>query len=276
MSYSTANLRASSWFGSIAIYCELDPVEITTGTNARNNGVGRAVEVPSVIQQLQRVAYLPMIAHRCLSLHKTLLPPGEDTTWFSYRGLPLKWHLPVGVLYDLLVAGYERPWKIEVHHRFFPSAVLLPYFTSPSDSSTMTTEQKDEVDDADDENNLDSGESQRSIMSNENQRSPEWAVRSHWLSSLKESVFISCGSAVSVMEMDSRQSDVMWNAIADGNLERYSMAMSASNIQSAVSKSNEVFPVRLCMLDFGSSGGDNLNDVRAFKSARIDHWDSVR
>ena len=70
------------------------------------------------------------------SVNSSVLAPGDDTnTWFSYRGLPLKWQLPVGVLYDLCVgsgssvnskSGGCMPWELTVHHRFFPSAVLVP------------------------------------------------------------------------------------------------------------------------------------------------------
>ncbi|CAM8909811.1 unnamed protein product [Rhodiola kirilowii] len=40
------------------------------------------------------------------------LPPGTDTIWFEYKGLPLKWYVPIGVIFDLLCTEPERPWNL--------------------------------------------------------------------------------------------------------------------------------------------------------------------
>ncbi|KAJ1848048.1 autophagy protein 5 [Coemansia sp. RSA 2703] len=50
--------------------------------------------------------------------------------WFEYRGQPLKWHYPVGLLYDMLVAGGARgepelPWGLTLHVRKFPVGKLV-------------------------------------------------------------------------------------------------------------------------------------------------------
>ncbi|KAF0716760.1 hypothetical protein AaE_011009 [Aphanomyces astaci] len=40
--------------------------------------------------------------------------------WFEFKGLPLKWHLPFGVLYDL--HGDDMlPWEVTVHFQGYPS-----------------------------------------------------------------------------------------------------------------------------------------------------------
>lgn len=54
------------------------------------------------------------------------LPPGVDTVWFEYKGLPLKWYIPIGVLFDLLCADPERPWNLIVHFRGYPAEILSP------------------------------------------------------------------------------------------------------------------------------------------------------
>ncbi|KAJ6421187.1 hypothetical protein OIU84_028543 [Salix udensis] len=62
-----------------------------------------------------------------LSLTSLLLSlPGQDTLWFDYKGLPLKWYIPTGVLFDLLCAEPERPWNLTVHFRGYPSNLLIP------------------------------------------------------------------------------------------------------------------------------------------------------
>ena len=105
-----------SWSGRVAVHFELDTNEVAAAS----------ASPPPLVRLLPRHAYLPSVAGAALSLHRDLLPPGEDTTWFSCDGVPLKWQIPVGVLYDLVVAGREMPWMLQVHHRFFPSGVLLP------------------------------------------------------------------------------------------------------------------------------------------------------
>ncbi|EGD81149.1 hypothetical protein PTSG_11188 [Salpingoeca rosetta] len=52
--------------------------------------------------------------------------------WFEFKGYPLKWHVPVGVLFDALTGDIDdvgRPWEITVHTKNFPAKALLPYST---------------------------------------------------------------------------------------------------------------------------------------------------
>ena len=43
-----------------------------------------------------------------------VLPPGEEEPWFEANALPLRWQVPIGVLYDLLTDGEDRPWSLTV------------------------------------------------------------------------------------------------------------------------------------------------------------------
>ncbi|KAJ1813054.1 autophagy protein 5 [Coemansia sp. RSA 2598] len=54
----------------------------------------------------------------------------ESEIWFEYRGQALKWHYPVGLLYDMLVGDVakgqpELPWCLTLHVRKFPAAKLV-------------------------------------------------------------------------------------------------------------------------------------------------------
>jgi len=110
------------------------------------------------------------------------------------------------------------------------------------------------------------------------------SLRRHWLSSLKESQFITNGSAgvTSVMEMKDEHAEAMFAAVEDGHWERYVMAMDATGLKSigpagsatgagGGGGSSDNFPVRICMIDCGSgqsssssSGNDN----------HLDRWNS--
>ncbi|XP_048328836.1 autophagy protein 5 isoform X3 [Ziziphus jujuba] len=73
-----------------------------------------------------RIGYLPLLASRIKPYFSGTLPPGVDTIWFEYNGLPLKWYIPTGVLFDLLCAQPERPWNLTVHFRGYPGNILIP------------------------------------------------------------------------------------------------------------------------------------------------------
>jgi autophagy-related protein 5 len=57
------------------------------------------------------------------------------SAWFDFEGVPLKWHWPVGIIYDYHTAwtrlqGSSREqygtWKISLHFTEYPSEELIP------------------------------------------------------------------------------------------------------------------------------------------------------
>jgi len=87
---------------------------------------------------LPRMSYLPLAMDKVRKHFAECLRPGaQDNTgqmWFSYRGTPLRWHQPIGLLYDLLCSTgdseeQELPWRITVHLSAFPTDLLLPLHT---------------------------------------------------------------------------------------------------------------------------------------------------
>ncbi|XP_050375982.1 autophagy protein 5 [Argentina anserina] len=103
------------WEGAIPLQIHLHESEVTTLPSP-----------PPALILAPRLGYLPLLASLLKPYFSTALPPGVDTLWFDYKGLPLKWYLPTGVLFDLLCAEPERPWNLTVHFRGYPGSVLIP------------------------------------------------------------------------------------------------------------------------------------------------------
>ncbi|ESQ41714.1 hypothetical protein EUTSA_v10014026mg [Eutrema salsugineum] len=81
---------------------------------------------PPALVLAPRIGYLPLLVSLIKPYFKDSLPPGEDSIWFDYKGFPLKWYIPTGVLFDLLCAEPERPWNLTIHFRGYPSNILIP------------------------------------------------------------------------------------------------------------------------------------------------------
>ncbi|KAJ4987190.1 autophagy protein Apg5 [Stagonosporopsis vannaccii] len=133
----TSRLRESVWNGSI-------PLEVRL-----HNGDCRTYDdsVPYMIQ-FPRLSYLGLLSQR---LHAFFLPNliypdvSPADLWLSYEGVPLKWHYPLGLLYDLysgaepsyaldLSSPTQRtelsedrglPWKLTVHFSDYPAEQLV-------------------------------------------------------------------------------------------------------------------------------------------------------
>lgn len=103
------------WDGAIPLQIHLHDSEVTT----------LPPPAPALILA-PRIGYLPLLSPQLKPFFSGALPPGVDTVWFDYKGLPLKWYIPTGVLFDLLCAEPERPWNLTVHFRGYPGNVLIP------------------------------------------------------------------------------------------------------------------------------------------------------
>ncbi|PNX96772.1 autophagy protein 5-like [Trifolium pratense] len=103
------------WKGAIPLQIHLHESEVTT-----------LPPPPPALVLAPRIGYLPLLISLLKPHFSATLPPGVDTIWFEYKGLPLKWYIPTGVLFDLLCMEPERPWNLTVHFRGYPSNLLLP------------------------------------------------------------------------------------------------------------------------------------------------------
>ncbi|KAK6154093.1 hypothetical protein DH2020_013732 [Rehmannia glutinosa] len=103
------------WGGAIPLQIHLHDSEVTT-----------LPPPPPALILAPRLGYLPLLVPQIKPFFSSSLPPGVDTVWFEYRGLPLKWYIPTGALFDLLCAEPERPWNLTIHFRGYPGNMLPP------------------------------------------------------------------------------------------------------------------------------------------------------
>ncbi|KAI9262262.1 putative autophagy protein [Phascolomyces articulosus] len=100
------------WDGKLPIQISLNPSESHSLTEP-------------IFIEAARCSYLPLVTEHLASIYNGL---GIDLTntdvWYDYQGEPLKWHYPVGLLYDLS-GSKDRPWRITVHFQDFPNDILL-------------------------------------------------------------------------------------------------------------------------------------------------------
>eukprot|EP00035_Acanthoeca_spectabilis_P038430 m.52978 g.52978 ORF g.52978 m.52978 type:complete len:277 (+) comp9135_c0_seq2:3259-4089(+) len=72
-----------------------------------------------------RTGYLPLCAEK-IRRHYNLstgLADEEDEMWFEFRGRPLRWNHPIGVLFDCF-AGEDSPWEVTVHIKNYPDCLM--------------------------------------------------------------------------------------------------------------------------------------------------------
>lgn len=93
---------------------------------------------------LPRVSYLPLVTDKVIRSMLDMFPnwlkafvslkvkkhfqrhvEKEDEVWFSFNDTPLKWHYPIGLLFDLLVTDDILPWVITVKFSKYPEEVLF-------------------------------------------------------------------------------------------------------------------------------------------------------
>jgi len=146
--------------------------------------------------RIPRLSYLPFILERVhaffrSSVSDTQIPITE--LWFDVQDLPLKWHYPIGLLYDLYAGaehndGQDEQSKGGINKRLPEKADTLPwkltlhYTDFPFDHIFQLDDQGKVLLDA-------------------------------FVNSVKEADFIRNGSAKTVMGLSKNNSDALWRAV---------------------------------------------------------------
>ncbi|KAG9196291.1 autophagy protein 5 [Alternaria panax] len=138
----TSRLRQSTWDGSIPLEIRLHKGDCRTYD-----------ESDPYLIQFPRVSYLGLFIHKLHAFFsRSLIYPdvSPKDAWLSYEDVPLKWHYPLGLLYDLYSGAEpaypsdtdadtvephkienteeERqhlPWRLTLHFSGFPSEQLV-------------------------------------------------------------------------------------------------------------------------------------------------------
>ncbi len=112
-------VRREVWDGSIPIRLELAKQDVST------------FEPPMPFYlQAPRMAYLPLALAAAKAYFANYVPSVSCTDremWVEYKNVPLRWHLPTGVLFDLFAHGDELPWGLTLHFSGVEAKALLPY-----------------------------------------------------------------------------------------------------------------------------------------------------
>lgn len=162
--------------------------------------------------RIPRLSYLPFILERVHAFYRSyVLDTGIPITeaWFDFQDLPLKWHYPVGLLYDLF-SGAEHsdgkggqnksggeagalelpetiPWKLTLHYTEYPFDQLF------------------QIDD------------QGKVLLDA------------FINSVKEADFIRNGSAKTVMGLSKNDSDALWKAVETRMSRRHAICTETCN-----------------------------------------------
>lgn len=185
-----ASLQAKIWNGSLPLEIRLAASDCRTYNDSE-----------AYLVQYPRLSYLAFLLPR---LHAFFVPwlidpevPAHEA-WLSFEDVPLKWHSPAGLLYDLY-SGAEPvnldrgqagedvgasqatveaasgvvpvPWRLTIHYTEFPDGQLIPL----------------DVD--------------------------EKVMRDTFTNAMKEADFVRNGTARTAMSLSKQDSDSLWRAV---------------------------------------------------------------
>jgi autophagy-related protein 5 len=148
------------------------------------------------------VSYLPFMLEKLHSFFQEFMI--DDTVpfnqgWFSFEGVPLKWHYPVGLLYDLY-SGYEPPQPDAEGHEHVPrdeAPADDKSISSPSQLPWQLTVHFTHWP----EEQLAQLDAEGVVM------------HDAWINSVKEADFVRNGTARAMMALSKDDSTTLWSSV---------------------------------------------------------------
>ena len=149
-------LQDAIWDGSVPLDIRLSPQEcrIYDSSDSYFVSLSDATLILQILKHLfyqiqyPRLSYLPFLLPRLHAFFKTFLIDPDVAPhggWFSYEDVPLKWHYPLGLLYDVFsgappaqINGSDEddhrspsqrpstlPWRLTLHFADWPGEQLV-------------------------------------------------------------------------------------------------------------------------------------------------------
>ncbi|KAJ8961643.1 hypothetical protein NQ314_005895 [Rhamnusium bicolor] len=107
------------WEGKLPVCFKLDSDEVTDFR-----------EPDPFYLMVPRLSYFPLVTDKVRKhfLKYVANDKQEQEMWLEYNGQPLKWHYPIGVLYDLLFGPEDvLPWNLTIHFEKFPETEIYKF-----------------------------------------------------------------------------------------------------------------------------------------------------
>jgi len=104
------------------------PAEFTLADNDKEEDE----TMPPCYLMLPRMSYLPLTTEKLVKhFQNKSKSRAASKLWIDYKGTPLKWHHPIGALFDKLKGvpldnEQDLPWKLTVHFSDFPDQDVVP------------------------------------------------------------------------------------------------------------------------------------------------------
>eukprot|EP01132_Coremiostelium_polycephalum_P004055 gene4055-5077_t len=120
MSFFDEDIKKSVWEGKIPVIFSLSPNDLTSH-----------MPPASFTLMAPRNSYFPLITGTVKDhFSSSTLLFQLDEMWLEYNGIPIKWHYPIGVLYDTLVGSdphniTSQQWNLVVHFQSYPEKTIL-------------------------------------------------------------------------------------------------------------------------------------------------------
>jgi autophagy-related protein 5 len=117
----TQEIRRAVWEGQLPVCFRLATQEVAA-----------MAAPPPYYAMLNRQSYFPLIYDKLRAHFQSSAPAhthAQEDLWLEASSEPLRWHLPVGTLFDMLTSSdvSSMPWQITVHFLSFPGLLNRQY-----------------------------------------------------------------------------------------------------------------------------------------------------
>lgn len=173
----TQEVKQRLWDGSINITVVLEFSKLGEKSNV------------DYLLTIYRNSYFPIYFDSIITYFKNFIDIKEPI-WLSYNNQPIKWNLPVGILYDSMHSPSSinsQPWKVKFNHGNSYPFELIPFIYKYPDDSTNY----------------------------------EKSLTENFFNQIKQSCHIMNGNSKLMMNLSKDDSETLWNSVKDHDLNAF-------------------------------------------------------